>query len=134
MKLDRVSRRPRCPLWAALLVALWAMLGSAAAYGHHLTHVKAPMCLFKRLTHLACPTCGFTRGVMCLLAGRVTLAWTFNPMLFSALSVLLAVLLLRVGFGRAVTIRATRRERCVAWLLAAVLFVANWVYVVLCVG
>jgi hypothetical protein len=41
---------------------------------------------------------------------------------------------IRVFFARAVKIRLRRMDRAIAWLLAAILFAANWAYVIFYVG
>jgi hypothetical protein len=91
-------------------------------------------CLFKRLTGIPCPTCGFTRGALCLLHGRVGQAWLYNPLLFSVLGVLLIAIVLRLVFARSVRVYLTHTERAIAWVLAVVLSCINWAYVIWCVG
>ena len=136
MKIDvvQVCRRPQWPLWAVLLVLVWLALGGAALWlSSHFDRVVS-LCLLKRVTGLPCPTCGFTRGALCLLSGRLDLVWLHNPLLFSVLALFVAATGIRIFFARALTIRLTRTERAIAWLLAAVLFAANWVYVIFYIG
>jgi hypothetical protein len=99
-------------------------------------HLNRPveLCLIKRFTGLACPTCGFTRGVLSLLSGRPGQVWLYNPLLFSVLALFVAVTGIRILFARSLRIRLTGPERAVAWLLAAILFAANWVYIIFYVG
>ncbi|HIJ54134.1 MAG TPA: DUF2752 domain-containing protein [Planctomycetes bacterium] len=132
MKIDvvQVSRRPQWPLWAVILVLVWLAIAGAAVYlSLHLDQVVS-LCLFKRLTHVPCPTCGFTRGVLCMLSGRLSRAWRYNPLLFSVLALFIAVTGIRIIFARGLRIRLTRIERIIAWLSAAGLLAANWVYVI----
>jgi len=132
MKIDvvQVSRRPQWPLWAVLLVMVWLAIAGAAVYlSLHLDQVVS-LCLFKRLTHVPCPTCGFTRGVLCMLSGQIGLAWLYNPLLFSVLALFIAATGIRIIFARGLGIHLTRIERIIAWLLAAGLLAANWVYVI----
>lgn len=129
-----VSRWPRWPIWAVLLVIVWLSLGGATIWlSSHLDR-EVTLCLLKRITGLPCPTCGFTRGGLCVLSGHPIRAWLYNPLLFSVLSLFIAVTGIRILFARSLRIRLTRTERTVAWLLAAVLFAANWVYVIIYVG
>ncbi|SEM13572.1 Protein of unknown function [bacterium A37T11] len=43
------------------------------------THHKV-ICLFKKVTHLPCPSCGATRSLECLLHGKLTQAILINPL------------------------------------------------------
>jgi len=133
-KLVQVSRRPQWPLWAVLLVLVWLALGGASVWLS--LHLGQPLslCVFKRATGLPCPTCGFTRGVLWLLRGRPGQAWLYNPLLFSVLTLFITVTTIRILFARSIAIRLTRTERVIAWLLAAVVFAANWAYVILYIG
>ena len=136
MKIDvvKICRRPQWPLWAVLIVLVWMGLGVVAVLLS--AHLDRPveLCLIKRFTGVACPTCGFTRGVLCMLSDRPDQAWLYNPLLFSVLALFVAATGIRIFFARALTIRLTRTERAIAWLLAAVLFAANWVYVIFYIG
>ncbi len=136
MKIDvvQVCRRPQWPLWAVLIVLVWMGLGVAAILLS--AHLNRPveLCLIKRFTGLACPTCGFTRGVLCMLRGQPDLVWLHNPLLFSVLALFFAATGIRIFFARGLRIRLTRIERIIAWLLAAGLLAANWVYVIFYIG
>ena len=125
-----VCRRPQWPLWAVLIVLVWLALGGAAVWlsSHHDRPVT--LCLIKRVTSLPCPTCGFTRGVLSLLSGEPGQWWLYNPLLFSVLALFIAVTGIRILFARGLRIRLTGTERAIAWLLSAILFAANWAYVI----
>jgi hypothetical protein len=130
----KVRRRLGWPVWALLVVCAWLSLGGAAVWLSN--HLEQPLslCLFKRITGLPCPTCGFTRGALCVLHGELGRAWLYNPLLFSALGMLLAACLGRLLFGRSVKVHLTRTERYVAWILGIALFVCNWAYIISYVG
>ncbi|MHC4315521.1 MAG: DUF2752 domain-containing protein [Planctomycetota bacterium] len=113
---------------------MWLALGGTAMWLSSYLDRAVTLCLIKRVTGLPCPTCGFTRGVLSLLSGRPGQGWLYNPLLFSVLGLFVAATGIRVFFAHAVTIRLSRRERAIAWLLAGVLFVANWAYVIFYVG
>lgn len=130
----QVCRRPQWPLWALMVVFGWLVLGGATLWLNSYHDKAVSLCLLKRVTGLPCPTCGFTRGVLSLLSGRPGMGWLYNPLLFSALALFFWVTVIRVFFGRAIKIRLTRMERVIAWLLAGVLFAANWVYVIFYIG
>jgi len=136
MKIDmgHVSRRPPWPLWTLAAVGAWGalILGDLFTYGwlgHHLF-----VCTLKRLTGIPCPTCGSTRGVISLLHGHPIEAWKHNPLVLSVLAFLAAALILRVTLGRAVTVRLSRIEQGIAWVLFAAAFLANWAYLIAYVG
>jgi hypothetical protein len=56
--------------------------------------------------------------------------WLYNPLLFSVLALFIAVTGIRILFARGLRIRLTGRERAITWLLAGILFAANWAYVI----
>jgi len=113
-----------------LVVLLWSALGGIVVLlGSHFGQ-RIELCLFKHLTGLACPTCGFMRGAMCLLHGQVVRAWLYNPLLFSTLTLFFAAIVIQLLFGRGVQIHLTHKERIITWVLAITLFLANWVYVI----
>jgi hypothetical protein len=134
VELVQVCRRPPWPLWAVLIVLVWSGLGVAALWLS--AHLGRPvdLCLIKRLTGVPCPTCGFTRGALSFLHGQAGRAWLYNPLLNSALALFFAATAIRVIFARGVRISLTRAERSAAWIVAVVLFLANWAYVILYVG
>ncbi len=136
MKIEvvRVCRRLSWPLWAVVVVALWLALGGAAILLGRILERPAGFCLFKRLTGIACPTCGFTRGALNLLDGRLIQAWLCNPLLYSVIGLFFVATAVRVLLGRAVRIHLNGAERMVAWVTAIVLFFANWAYIIFCVG
>ena len=136
MKIEmvHVSRRPRWPLWAVLIVVVWSALGAVAlGLSAHLGR-PAELCLIKRFTGVACPTCGFTRGALSFVLGQAGQAWLYNPLLNSALALFFAATAVRVIFARGVRISLTRAERSAALIAAVALFLANWAYVILYVG
>lgn len=134
LELVQVRRRPDWPYWAVLIVLIWCGLGAAALFLSAYLGRPVQLCLLKRLTGFPCPTCGFTRGALSFLHGHIVQAWLYNPLLYSALALFSAVVVVRVIFGRAVRVSLTPTERRAAWILAVGLFLANWAYVVFYVG
>ena len=130
----RAARRPPWPWWAVAAVGLWVALGATAVYLSRQTGVEVVLCPFRLLTGLPCPTCGLTRGALALLAGKPLRAWTFNPLLFTAIAIWLLLLLVRVAFGRAVRLDLPRRQRRTAWVALVVLIAVNWAYLFVYVG
>jgi cytochrome bd-type quinol oxidase subunit 2 len=91
---------------------------------------SASLCLFRNVTGLPCPTCGSTRAVQALVAGRPLEALRHNPLVVTAPVAGAAWLLLRAA-GAAPRWQA-RRGSDVALAVVAVLLVAvNWWYVML---
>lgn len=136
MKIEivKVPRRPPWPVWAVLIVLLWLSLGCAVVVLERHLNQPASLCLFKRITHIPCPTCGFTRGGQLLLGGHLGLAWLCNPLLFSVLILFFGLTIFRLLFARSLRLRLDPKEKTFAWLLAITLFIANWIYVILYVG
>jgi len=136
MKIEivHISRRPRWPLWAVLLVLVWSSCGVAMVWLSAHFHQPVQLCLFKRLTGVPCPTCGFTRGAISLLSGHIAQAWLYNPLLYLVLTLFLAVTAVRVIWARSIRINLTDKEHSAIWILAGLLFFANWIYVILFVG
>lgn len=134
IKVVQVCRHPPWPLWAVLLVLVWSGLGVGAVWLSAYLGRPVQLCLVKRLTGIACPTCGFTRGALSLLHGRAGQAWLYNPLLNSVLALFFTATAVRVIFARSVRISLTSTERSIAWILAVVLFFANWAYVICYVG
>lgn len=68
-------------LWLAVTFCAaligWVILASG---------LPTPRCIWHDLTSLPCPTCGGTRTVRHLLAGRLDAALTTNPLVFLALA------------------------------------------------
>jgi len=136
MKIEivHISRRPRWPLWAVLLVLVWSSCGVTLVWLSAHFHQPVQLCLFKRLTGVPCPTCGFTRGAISLLSGHIAQAWLYNPLLYLVLTLFLAVTAVRVIWARSIRINLTDKEHSAIWILAGLLFFANWIYVILFVG
>ena len=136
MKIEvvHISRRPPWPLWSVLIVLVWSTFGLALVWLSSHFHRPIQLCLVKRLTGVACPTCGFTRGALSLLHGHPAQAWLYNPLLYSVLALFFAVTAVRVISARGVRINLTGIERPAAWILVGALFFANWAYVMFFIG
>ena len=130
----QVSRRPPWPLWAVLIVLVWSVFGLALVWFSAHFHWPVQLCLVKRLTGVACPSCGFTRGALSLLHGHPSQAWLYNPLLYSVLALLFAATAVRIISARSLRINLTATERSAVWIVAGALFLANWAYVIFFVG
>jgi len=134
IKVVQVCRRPPWPLWAVLIVLGWMGLGAAAVL--LIAHLDRPvvLCLIKRCTGIPCPTCGFTRGLLSLLNGNITQAWSYNPLLFSVLILFFTAATARIILARSLRVYLTNTERKIVWILSFILLFANWVYVIFYIG
>ena len=130
IELVHVSRRPAWPLWAAVLVLGWLTLGSLAIWLADYRGRDIELCTFKRISGVACPTCGFTRGALHFVHGHVIRAWLCNPFLFSVLGLFFAVTGFRLFFARRLKVHLARTERMIAFVLVVALFLLNWAYVI----
>jgi len=74
------ATRARVAPWLAWSLAglagglAWSALGAWA----HATDAE-PVCLLRRVTHLACPTCGMTRAMALLAHGEWRAAFALHP-------------------------------------------------------
>lgn len=126
----RVPRRPGWPWWAVVFVALWSATVATGVYIERRTGQEITLCHFRRLTGQPCPTCGATRGAISLLRGEVAQAWAHNPLVFTLGALMAAMLLLKLGFRRALRVRLTGVERWLAWVAVLVAVGANWAYLI----
>lgn len=132
--LIRASRYPNIPLFATLIIVLWLTLVGVATLINFKLSNYIDLCLFKRFTGYPCPTCGTTRGIISLLHGKFIEAWEYNPLVFSIGIIVIIDLLFKFIFARTIKISFKKRGRKIAWLVAIVLFLANWAYVILYIG
>ncbi len=116
----------RLPLVAAMawlaLVGLAAWLRPAGS--------AVTLCILRNVTGLPCPTCGSTRSVRALAAGRPIEALGHNPLMVSALACSGAWLLWRAVRAPREPSAGRRSYNRAALVVAFVLLiVANWCYV-----
>lgn len=132
MRLKWVSapRRPPWPLWAVIIVAVWAVLVAVVIAMQAHTGQVFYLCLFKRMTGLPCPGCGAARGAWALLHGEVFAAWNYNPLLFTLLGIWVILLAIRLVFARTIRPEVTPNHRHLALALFMLLVLANWVYLI----
>lgn len=129
-RLETVPRRPGVPAWALVVGAVWIVEVGLYAWLSGRAGGLPPLCPLRATTGVPCPLCGSTRAAMAAGQGRLLDAFLFNPLVCAAAAGLLAVLVLRVGFGRRVALSRAAGSRWVAWSAFVGLVLVNWMYVV----
>lgn len=94
----------------------------------------APDCAFRTLTGLPCPTCGSTRCVTLLSEGRILAALAMNPLIAAVWGAALVAFVYRIAamafdFPR-IELGLSSPERTTIRLLAIVLVLADWAYLI----
>lgn len=130
--LVRAELRYRVPRAAILAAATLVALGVVAAATPQ--HERGPViCPFRAVTGLPCPTCGMIRAAGHVLRGELTAAYRTNPFDAAAMTVAAPLLLLlwamNAAGGWVLRIDARPRERAATWVLAAIVLLVNWAYV-----
>jgi hypothetical protein len=126
----RISAAPGRPPLGAIFGAIGVLAGIAVAV-LHLDRLPVVFCTFKALTGLPCPTCGSTRALGRLALFDVAGAFTMNPLatlVFGLVAVWAFVDLMLLPQRRALSLEVQPRLRWVLRTTALVLFLANWVY------
>lgn len=129
ISLVRVPRLPKWPWWLVAILASWFALLGTTYYLATRTGREVTVCLFRRITHLPCPSCGATRGVISLLSGHPLRAWSYNPLVMTVICAIVALAVLRLVFGLVVDVSFSPRQKHAAMACAAALMLANWIYV-----
>lgn len=118
---------------------LWSVVGAlAAGAAWAMLRVRDPVfpvtCVFKAVTGMPCPTCGGTRAVEALAAGRFLEALWLNPMVTAVAAGWAAYA--AYGFGAMagawprVAVRLDTQECTVLRVIAGAAVVAGWMVLV----
>ncbi len=134
VRLVRIRRRPIAPMWVIGALAAFAALACLAPRVASRLGVSPVTCTLRRCTGIPCAACGTTRLLGALGRGDVLEALQLNPLILLLLAILAAVILLRIVGGRTVRLQLSRREKWLAGGLLGVAILANWAYVIVCVG
>jgi len=124
----RTDGRVRLPAWAWVLGAYVGV-----AFLAHATigeRTAGQLCLFRRATGVDCATCGGTRAVSLAAQGRPVEAIAMNPLVALGAPIAVTWAVLSVGWRRPRAAFFTMAGRTNPWWVALVLFMANWVYLI----
>jgi hypothetical protein len=128
----RLVARPNAPPLGAIFGGIGLFAG-AAVWLLRLDRIPLTLCVFKGLTGLPCPTCGSTRALGRLVALDFAGALAMNPFT-TVVAVVLAAWgvadLALLSSRHAVGLEVSPRLGFALRVLALVLFLANWVYLV----
>ncbi len=134
IRLRPADRRPPWPWWAAVAIVVWVGLGCAAMRMARRYSQPLELCTLKRVTGLACPTCGTGRSAWHLTRGEVLTALRHQPFMFVAGGVFILITVLRVGFARRIEWETSTGARRLARGIVLAAFLVNWGYVIVFVG
>ena len=132
----RIAWRPydRSRLDLATVFALvFALLGTAGVIRLWLP-LPLPPCLFHRITHLPCPSCGSTRAALALLRLDLAQAFAWNP-LAAAIAIGCAIFTAWAFVSRLFSLASPAvelepRDRLPLGIALALAIAANWAYLV----
>jgi hypothetical protein len=129
-RLEPCPRRLVVPVWAIVVVVLWAGLVAAEYLLRASTSDRdATVCIFRNLTGHPCPTCGSTRAVFALVGGHPLEAIAWNPLVMIGGFALMVMLLLPPAVGRRVRFDLSQRGWMWASIGLVVVVFLNWSYV-----
>jgi len=125
---------PRNSRWAVLPIVA-GMLGSAGLVVHwlHLDRLPVVFCFFKATTGIPCMTCGSTRALARLASLDLAGALQVNPLATVALSSVLVFGVVELALwtqGRTLSVSLSPRQIRWGWVLAGLLLVVNWAYLI----
>ncbi len=93
-----------------------------------------PVCVFKVVTGFPCPTCGSTRSLVHLSHGRFFDALAMNPLVATAVVVLVAALLwgtlTRLCHGPRIRLILSASEADRIRMVAVLALLLNWLYLI----
>jgi hypothetical protein len=91
-----------------------------------------PLCVFRGVTGLSCPTCGSTRALLYLAGGDLAAALSLNPLIvlivLTVIAWMVADIVQLLLPSRVPSIVLTRTEGTAIRVLAVLLFLGNWAF------
>ena len=139
MKISLVKREKNTPPYGLIyggivLLFLLALYVSSLFLDLHQILSHYP-CIFKRITHLPCLTCGMGRCTMHLSHLQIIDALIMNPLVFLVIFVILLwggwSLISLITKSRRIKIEFTRTERRIVIFSVIMLVIINWIYLIL---
>ncbi len=115
---------PAARWWRATGLGLVALFVALAAWDPAVSG-GPDLCLFHRLTGIACPGCGLTRAAAALAKGQFAESWRWHPLLALVAGEGLVVWLLW-GVAPAVLTRFAPRVAIATGLLLLVVWILRW--------
>jgi hypothetical protein len=131
--LASLRARPGALPLGAILGAI-GLVGALVVRFGGLAHLGLTLCTLKALTGIPCPSCGGTRAVELLARFDLAGAWAMNP-LVTALALLVIPWALADAWlwprGKALELSVAPPAAAVLRVLAVVVVLVNWLYLVL---
>ncbi len=134
IKIVPAKRLPNWPVWAVIVGLLWLSLVAIAVYLSIKTGKNVDLCSLKNVTHIPCPTCGVTRSCLNIFEGNFLTAFLFNPLIFLAGFIFFIIATIKILFAKSLKINLTKKEKRIIWVILTILFIVNWIYVIVFVG
>lgn len=129
-----VRIEPRSARWAVLpIVAAVLGVGGLLVHWLHLDRLPIVFCFFKATTGIPCMTCGSTRALARLASFDPLGALRVNPLATITLSAVLALGLVELVLwtrGRTLSFALSSRQIRWAAIVAVVLLIVNWAYLI----
>ena len=116
--------------WPLAALVLWLLLVFLFARARPADYTGPGLCLFRDITGVPCPTCGGTRMMVALGRGDVLAALQWNPLLLVAMALGAVWLFVRIALRRRIALTCSVPQRRALWIIAALLFVANWIWLI----
>lgn len=89
------------------------------------------LCPLKRFTGIPCPTCGSTRAMLKVIHGDFASAFALQPLVMMLAIASGPVILATTLFQPVKHLLKMMIRHPLVWFLAALAFVANWIYVIM---
>lgn len=113
------------------VVIAWLLLFFLGFFLSELSEHALPLCMMKLVAGIPCPVCGSMRALESLSRFEIIAAFRSNPLIVLFGFVTLVILVLRLLTGQTVRFEASNRQKLAAGIIVLVLFVANWIFLII---